>query len=56
VFNNIAQYSPKVRLVKDKEDAAFILNSELSKDDVVIIMSVGDFNTLATRLTHSHAT
>lgn len=56
VVNKIAQYSPKVRLVKNKEDAAFILNTELSKDDVVIIMAVGDFNTLATRLTHSHAT
>lgn len=47
VVNEIKQTQPHVRLVKDKLEALKILQEKLTSEDVVIIMAVGSFNTLA---------
>jgi UDP-N-acetylmuramate--L-alanine ligase len=44
-----------VRLVSDKKAAQTILETELQSGDIVIIMAVGDFNTLAGELTNQYA-
>ncbi len=55
VVKHISKHTPDVKLIQDKDEALQILNSELSQDDVVIIMAVGDFNTLAQKLTNTYA-
>lgn len=53
VVDQIAINNPNVRLVADKESAKNILASELKPNDVVVIMAVGNFNTLAKELVNS---
>ncbi|HAG27277.1 TPA: UDP-N-acetylmuramate--L-alanine ligase [Patescibacteria group bacterium] len=55
VVKHISKHTPNVKLIQNKEEALQILNAELSKNDVVIIMAVGDFNTLAQKLTNTYA-
>lgn len=55
VVEAIAEHNPAVRLVPDKKAALAILNSELQSGDVVVIMAVGAFNTLATEILNPHA-
>ncbi len=50
VVDQIAQHNPNVRLVANKDEAKSILTSELKPNDVVVIMAVGNFNTLAKEL------
>ncbi len=50
VVDAISKNHNNARLVADKQGALEILNAELKPTDVVIIMAVGDFNTLATEL------
>ena len=50
VVTAIAKHNPHVRLVNDKQAAKEILSAELEPGDVVVIMAVGNFNTLAQEL------
>ncbi len=50
VVEQIKKYHEHVRLVADKSAASAILRSELKPHDVVVIMAVGNFNTLAQEL------
>ncbi len=50
VVDQIAKNNPNVRLVADKTTAKQILTTEWQPHDVVVIMAVGDFNTLAKEL------
>lgn len=47
VVEEISKFHSDVRLVNDKNEALNILQSELQPTDVVIVMAVGSFNTLA---------
>lgn len=47
VVDAIARHHPDARLVADKSAALQILQAELRPQDVVIVMAVGSFNTLA---------
>ncbi len=53
VVEGIKKHHSDVRLVNNKNEALEILKSELKPGDVVIIMSVGSFNTLAKKLIES---
>ncbi|HMQ01898.1 MAG TPA: UDP-N-acetylmuramate--L-alanine ligase [Candidatus Doudnabacteria bacterium] len=46
----VAEHQPRARLISDKQVAQQILHTETKPGDVVIIMAVGDFNTLAKQL------
>jgi UDP-N-acetylmuramate--alanine ligase len=50
VVDQISKNHSDVRLVIDKEEAFKILETELQPTDVVIIMAVGNFNTLGHQL------
>ncbi|MCL5774688.1 MAG: UDP-N-acetylmuramate--L-alanine ligase [Patescibacteria group bacterium] len=54
VISAIRSASPKVgeqtRLVRDKQEALRILKGELTPEDVVVVMAVGNFNRLAYEL------
>lgn len=47
VVEEIAKHHKDIRLVANKSEALEILKSELEPSDIVIIMAVGNFNTLA---------
>lgn len=50
LVTKIAKNHRAVRLVADKDQAKQILQAELQKDDVVVIMAVGNFNKLGYEL------
>ena len=50
VVIEIAKSHKNVRLVNDKNQAKAILQQELESGDVVVIMAVGNFNTLGSEL------
>jgi UDP-N-acetylmuramate--L-alanine ligase len=47
VIKEVSKHHPDVRLVADKDQALFILENEVESGEVIIIMAVGSFNTLA---------
>ncbi len=53
VVDETAKHHKDVRLVKDKAEALQVLQRELTAGDVVIVMSVGSFNTLAPKILES---
>ncbi len=50
VMEEVSKYHKDARLVKNKQQALNTLIKEVKTDDVVIIMAVGNFNTLAQNL------
>lgn len=50
VVSEIAKHHKNVRLVSDKSQAKSIIQQEAKPGDVVVIMAVGNFNTLAKEL------
>jgi UDP-N-acetylmuramate--L-alanine ligase len=53
VVEETSKHHKDVRLVKDKAEALQVLQKELTVGDVVIVMSVGSFNTLAPKILES---
>lgn len=55
VVEQISKHNSNVRLVSSQVEAQEILQAELNPTDIVLVMAVGDFNTLALKLTTQNA-